>query len=127
MVSKKQIILIGFCILILAALIVFAYLHASQGSQIDFEEIANYNGSMVNLEGYLGENITLQQSLQNTASVDSGQQYYYLYADETAQDEKIILVFDDSPYIDQNAFVQVTGMVELSDSGTVYLKVSFIR
>jgi hypothetical protein len=126
MSSRSRLIILGVAILVLAILILtFSYFNNAEGVRVEFSNIGNFQGKKVTIDGFLGENISLQQFLQDGTSDDSGSQYYSLYLSEKSPHKKIILVFDnyDFPYIDKGAFIRVTGKVEVNGSGDAYLHV----
>ena len=118
--------MLGIAILLLAIFIItFNYLHNAEGIRVDFGNIGNYHGKRVTIEGILGENVSLQQFIQDDSLDNSNYRYYSFYPSKESSKEKIILVFEnyDFNYFDQGAFIRITGKVDVSNSGEVYLRV----
>jgi ABC-type antimicrobial peptide transport system permease subunit len=127
---RNQLIILGIVIaaLVISA-IIFSLLRNDDSIKVGFDNISDYNGKRITIEGFLGENISLQQHILSGKTDVSRNQYFFLDSSEKSPNEKIILVFEnnDFPYIDKGAFIRVTGKVDVTDSGEVYLDVAKIN
>lgn len=126
MIRKKGVVMIGavMIMLVIAATITITC-STSSATRVDFTNIKNFDSKKVIIEGFLGESVSLQQILQRDLPVDSINPEYFLLTSGKSADEKIILVLNpsDSIYIEQGAFISVTGKVEIIDSREIYLHV----